>query len=246
MCTVSVIAIDDGYRLVHSRDEQRSRAPGLVPEIREAGPYQAVAPHDPDGGGTWVLGRDDGLTLAIMNVNPEPVPVLDRADLRSRGLIIPDLAALPADEIPGAVARLDAGLYAPFRLVMALKSLDQFRVTSWTWRRGTQIEVDSPATPVCWPSSGLGDSVVADRSPLFDEIVGADPTPAAQDGYHRHRWPGRGAASVLMSRADALTVSITTVEAGPGGVRMAYSAVGAERAVGEPGEVIEPGVIAVP
>lgn len=245
MCTVSVIATANGYRLVHSRDEQRTRAPGLAPEVRDAGPFRTVAPHDPDGGGTWVLGRSDGLTLAIMNVNPEPRPEFDRAKLRSRGLIIPELAPLPLDEIPVAVEELEAGEFAPFRLVAVVRPGCRVAIWSWTWRRGEQIELETPRPPVCWPTSGLGDSVVAARSPLFDEIMAGDPSPAAQNGYHRHRWEGRGAESVLMSRPDARTVSITTVEAGPRAVRMFYSAVGPEHAVGEPGVVGEPVVAAV-
>jgi hypothetical protein len=71
--------------------------------------------------------------------------------------------------------------------------------------------------PVCWASSGLGDSVVADRLPLFASMVEGTPTAAAQDAYHRHAWAGRGAASVWMSRADARTVSVTVVESFPGG-----------------------------
>lgn len=246
MCTVSVIATGDGYRLVHSRDEQRSRAPGLTPEVRKAGGFRVVAPHDPVGGGTWVLARDDGLTLAIMNVNPEPPPDLDLAALRSRGLIIPDLASLGVDEIAAAMADLDYSRYAPFRLIAAVRPGCRVRIETWTWAGAGEPRADTPKAPVCWSSSGLGDSVVAARGPLFEEIVGRDPTPAAQEGFHRNLWPGRGAESVLMSRQDARTVSLTAVESGPRGSRMAYSAVGDEKTVGEPGAILEQVVLSVP
>jgi hypothetical protein len=48
----------------------------------------------------------------------------------------------------------------------------------------------------------------------------------AQDAFHHHQWPGRGELSVLMSRADARTVSITTVEIGERRVWMEYLAAG--------------------
>ena len=247
MCTVSVIATDDGYRLVHSRDEQRDRTPGLPPEARRAGPFRTIAPHDPVGGGTWVLARDDGLTLAIMNVNPEPPPDPGHATRRSRGLIIPDLASLSVDEIHAAVDDLDFSRYAPFRLIAVIRPGCRVLIRSWVWSGSGQPESNTPKTPVCWASSGLGDSTVAARGPLFDEIVASDPTPAAQEGFHRHLWPGRGAESVLMSRPDARTVSLTTVDTGPRGARMSYATVADdERAVGEPGEILEPVVLTVP
>ncbi len=249
MCTVSIIATGDGYRLVHSRDEQRTREPGRPPEIRRAGPYRTIAPVDPEGGGTWVLARDDGLTVAIMNVNPEPPPGIDRASLRSRGLIIPDLAGRAADEIPDFMAALDVSRYAPFRLIAVARPGCRVRVQSWTWRGRGVLESSTPRPPVCWVSSGLGDSVVADRLPLFDEVVRTDPTPAAQEGFHRYLWPGRGAESVLMSRPDARTVSLTAVEAGPRGVRMLHSPVDESHGpggAGGPGEILEPVVVALP
>ncbi len=246
MCTVSVIATGDGYRLVHSRDEQRDRTPGLGPEVRRAGRFSTIAPHDPEGGGTWVLAREDGLTLAIMNVNPEPPLTLDRGVLRSRGLILPDLASCSVDEIPRAVAGLELGCYAPFRLIAVVRPGCRVRVQSWAWRGAGRLETETPKVPVCWASSGLGDSVVADRAGLFDEMVGREPSPVMQDGFHRHRWPGRGAASVLMSRPDARTVSLTAVESGPRGVRMLHWVVGAERSAGEPGEILDPEVLTLP
>ena len=60
MCTVSVIHLPNGgYRVVHSRDEQRSRAPGTTPKEHvlrapDGSPVRAWWPIDPDAGGTWV------------------------------------------------------------------------------------------------------------------------------------------------------------------------------------------------
>ena len=59
------------------------------------------------------------------------------------------------------------------------------------------------------------------RSELFARLVPAA-SPAAQDCFHAHRWPGAPGASVLMSREDAATVSITTVEAFARGFRLTY------------------------
>jgi hypothetical protein len=226
VCTVSIITVPGGLRLVHSRDEQRTRSPAEPPTRRRDHPLEVLSPRDPDAGGTWVAARADGLVLAVMNVNPTPPPPLDRATLRSRGLIIPALLALPASDIAPAVARLEPGLFAPFRLVASSPFTG---VSSWTWSGLGRLTHDNHTTPVCWPTSGLGDDLVARRLPLFEEMVAPAPSPAAQDAFHAHRWADlphpAGAQSVLMSRPDAQTVSITTIESAADAVRMAYRAV---------------------
>ena len=63
------------------------------------------------------------------------------------------------------------------------------------------------------------------RRRLFDQVFCADvDRAAAQDAFHRHVWPGKEYASVWMTRPEARTVSLTTVELGPQDVRMNYYA----------------------
>lgn len=160
----------------------------------------------------------------------------------SRGGIIPAVlsrvcvaeAGRVADEIVRAVGEMDLERYAPFRLV-ALEPLgadasanghgadgahwgrSQRRGLVAAWHRDGALRVDELADgPVCLASSGLGDAKVLGRIGLFrDEVVRAGATAAAQDRFHRHVWANSPETSVLMSRADARTVSITTVEVVP-------------------------------
>jgi hypothetical protein len=226
VCTVTVIAAGGALRLVHSRDEQRSRSPARPPAVFEIAGRRCVMPTDPDGGGSWVAAREDGVVLAVMNVNPEPGAEPDRGRLRSRGLIIPGLLGLEASAIGRAADGLEVGSFAPFRLVLARPGE---RPVAWTWRgqidREDGLEREEARAPACWATSGLGDSVASPRLPLFGAMLGEGGSSEDQDAFHRHRWSARGAASVLMSRADAQTVSITTIETGAGGVRMGYGAV---------------------
>lgn len=231
MCTISVISTRGGYRLVHNRDERRTRAPGEPPTVRTVGGLRVVSPRDAAAGGTWIAAREDGLTLAIMNVNPDDaVP----RGVRSRGLIVRDLADSGEADPADLVEALDLGQYSPFRLIVA--SREHGSVRSWTWRGQGVLESASVGPPACWATSGLGDSVVRARLPLFEEMVVAAPVAAAQDAFHRFTWPGRGPESVLMTRSDARTVSITTVEAGAVSVRMTY----AEIAPGEGAPSVRP------
>lgn len=211
---------------MHSRDEQRSRSAGLAPTEWTAAGYRLLSPRDPDAGGTWIACRDDGAILAVMNRNPEPAPDLRDRALRSRGLLLERLAGLPAAELASGLRELDASEYAPFRAFVVPPVATAGGPTVWAaeWTAGAPDQAASRegadrhpiitehALPACWVSSGLGDSFVRDRLPLFEQLVAPDPTPEAQDAYHRHAWPERGVPSVLMSRRDARTVSITVAE----------------------------------
>jgi len=206
-------------RLVHSRDERHGRSPADPPAWRDAGRgRRAIWPRDPDGGGTWIAARDDGLVLAIMNVNPTPPPAQESSRLRSRGAIIPALIEADLEEIEGQMVEMNAAAFAPFRLVATLSTTPEIR--SWTWRGTGNVKRAVAATPACWATSGLGDEAVAPRLELFEEMLARDPMPETQDAFHRHRWHDRPEISVLMERADARTVSITTVDL-PGAERPA-------------------------
>jgi hypothetical protein len=213
MCTVTVIGIESGYRLLHARDEQRSRRPGIAPAWRTlASGRRAIWPTDADAGGTWVAARDDGVVLALLNRN---IPPNGRPDpTRSRGDIIPALIDL---QTPALMLKHLAG--------MDLRGVSPFRLlTVGSSGHGTVVTFDGLALsepllsgpPICLASSGLGDERVQVRLPLFATMMGDAPSPAQQDAFHKHRWDDRPEVSVLMSRADARTVSITTIEVGVG------------------------------
>lgn len=209
MCTLTVIPTPSGPRLVHSRDERRTRAPAIAPAWRGLpSGRRAIWPTDPDAGGTWIAARDDGAVLGILNYN---IPPNGRpAPTRSRGAVIP--ALIDATDAAGAMeqlADLDLLATAPFRL-LALDPDGSAMLAAWDGLSQATPRVLRP--PFCLVSSGLGDDRVRPRLPLFDELVLPNPTPSAQDAFHRHRWDDRPEISVLMSRRDARTVSITTVE----------------------------------
>lgn len=217
MCTVSVIQTPAGVRVVHSRDELRSRSPALPPAWRTLGSgRRALWPTDPDAGGTWVAVRDDGLVLALLNRN---IPPNGRpAPTRSRGGLIPALIDLDdAGAVSQGLAGLDLAGTAPFRLLTAEPG-GPVRLATWDGLWLAQAGVLAP--PLCLASSGLGDERVRGRLPLFERLVASDPTPGAQDAFHRHRWDDAPELSVLMSRRDARTVSITTIEPEPAGPAM--------------------------
>ncbi len=225
MCTLSIISVaaqadvgPRGMRVVFSRDEDRRRPAALAPRWRSLGQghraTRAIWPTDPLGGGTWIAAADSGLVLCLLNLNLEPPPVLPQT-LLSRGRVIPML--LTADGAAAAIAslqNLDLDRFAPFRLVAAEASSDGVLVASWD---RASLTLTRQANPACLVSSGLGDSSVQCRTRVFeDALAQGGPTPEVQDRFHLHAWPNHPELSVLMSRPDARTVSITKVELIPG------------------------------
>lgn len=226
MCTVSIIPspLHDasrsrsiGFRLVCNRDERWERADASVPRWREiegeAG--RAIWPADGEAGGTWVAADQNGLTLCLLNRNTIPPTQLPTAGLQSRGRIIPML--LPegtGDAVSRAAGDLDLEAFAPFRLIAVDPHAPRDRfIHEIVWDRKAFTARAHPIAPICFASSGLGDDRVLVRLDLFESmVVGSGATPEAQDLFHGHSWADRPEISVLMTRSEARTVSMTHVE----------------------------------
>ena len=229
-------------RVVFSRDEQHTRAPGRAPAAIIRGARRVILPRDPDAGGTWIAANDAGVVCALLNVHTSPrawetCPTRGNgaapADhdppvhvFRTRGLVIDDvIEATTAAAAYRRAETLDTRAFRPFRLLVFDPHLLWMEAV-WTGERFLRT-LRRLGAPVLRTSSGLGDArVIRPRRRLFDAMITGRSTAlaGAQDRFHRHQWPGREELSVLMTRADARTVSITTVEVGDQGVRMTYDA----------------------
>lgn len=217
-----------GYRVVCNRDEQRERPPAAPPRwhpLSGARPGRALWPIDTQAGGTWIAAAEHGLTLCLLNLNPDVPPDLSAVPgLVSRGMVIP--ALIGQADAPSAVKalnRLTLGRFAPFRLLAVDFPWDAAatgpagaRVIEAAWdRRRVEIR-QHHAGPVCLASSGLGDTRVQGRVSLFRQMLGeSGSTAAMQDQFHDHVWPERPEISVRMSRPEARTVSVTALEVEP-------------------------------
>jgi uncharacterized protein with NRDE domain len=218
-----------GFRLACNRDEQRTRPLALPPRVSAVGAVRAVCPTDPQSGGTWIAVNDAGLALTLLNrtdrsaaVAPEPTPA------RSRGEIIPHLAAATGlTEVYGALRRLSPSLYDGFQLVAVHAREYLVGISDRSVIRFTSGQLDRP---LMFTSSALGDRD-ADRvrRPVFESLVCRSRDPLeGQRHFHDHRWPGCPAFSIRMRRADARTVSRSTVTVDTSGAWLAYEAL-AER-----------------
>lgn len=213
MCTVSIIPLASDLRFVINRDEKRDRPDAARPQIvpLEDGGL-AVWPIDEQGGGTWVAATSAGVVFGLLNGNPRPYPQLPPpARLISRGLVIPSLvsATSAVDAVHALENAVELDRLAPFRLVVA----DRWAIADAVWDR-TRLTINTRAVaPVCYVSSGLGDERVAPRLELWQSMVASGLSmEQAQENFHRHQWPDRPQISVMMSRPDARTVSVTRID----------------------------------
>ncbi len=217
MCTLTVIPLRSGshgdpvgYRVATNRDESRMRAPALAPRPAIVSGVRALWPVDGHAGGTWIAANDRGVTLSLLNVNLSRPPALPQRP-KTRGAIIPALSdAATAQEAGRRLQDSELAHFAPFRMV----AFDVEDIIEVRWD-GDRVAVRRSAlAPACFVSSGLGDHLVEPRLGLFASLL-ADGrlTPEDQDAFHRHVWADRPEISVMMSRADARTVSTTIVEA---------------------------------
>lgn len=234
MCTLSIIQIPDsdgksGYRLIHSRDEQRSRGRAYPPAWRtlESG-SRVIHPTDSDAGGTWIVGSKSGATTGVlnyqMNGRSNPGATQSRGDIPLALIAEPDLTSMLV-----LLKEMDLSVYACFTAFGIMHTPEGLRVMIAQWD-GQALFVVRDGTedfePVVVASSGLGDEHVQVRVPLFGELVASaslgDEQAEAQDAFTMHRWDDCPEYSVLMSRRDARTVSITLIEVDESGLEMSY------------------------
>ncbi|MBL0870947.1 MAG: NRDE family protein [Phycisphaerales bacterium] len=234
MCTLTIIpalAHHSPARLVMSRDEQRSRARALPPRIIEPGPHanvpHRIMPTDPQSGGTWIALNSAGLVFALLNVNP-PADVAAPRTARptfSRGVIIPHISThTTLNRAASAALALDFDRFPPFRLIIT-DGTQLIELVS-SINGPTLHHTPNLSAPFFATSSGLGDHHVDQpRRDLFNQLItSAKPVdrPEAQAAFHLSVFNQAPQISVLMSRPDASTVSITAVDLHPTRLVMRY------------------------
>lgn len=226
MCTVTAVRhpADSAshqaasLRIVVNRDEQRTRPGSEGPFRFQTGPLTSVMPIDPLSGGTWMGCNNAGLAVVLLNMSPGRSPHTPRPGDKSRGSIVPTLlAAASIAEATDLAATLPAHAFPPFRLLLA--TTEHYALLSACRDLVRPFDSGRLDRPLMLTSSGLGDDIVLPhRNELFSQLLKSSTSPShacvtadAQDRFHRTTHSQRPELGVLMHRADARTVSITTL-----------------------------------
>jgi hypothetical protein len=221
VCTVSIVPLADGFRLMCNRDEQHARPGAQPPRWVGTGRTAALMPTDPQGGGSWVAVTADGFAVTLLNrLSPNGAAVSQPK--QSRGELVTSLvSAGELDALLDAVHSIDPARYRAFQLV-AVAGPRVLTATS----DGARLEstIRTLDRPVVFTSSSLGDTTAERmRVPLFEAlVVHADDPLKGQREFHAHRWPRCSTFSVLMCRSDARTVSRATIDVRAGMASLAY------------------------
>ena len=225
MCTVTWLREASGYRLFFNRDELRSRleaepprqAEGLAPDGEAVG---FLAPVDGDHGGTWIAANEHGVTVGLVN-GYRRADASAPADVRSRGLLVRDLAACrTVREVEAALGDVDPGRYRSFRL-LAVSPADRLMLAEWDRVSLTVTRDAEERIPLI--SSAFEESEVgAKRRTEYARGVGERPDAEKLTAYHRSHANGPSAFSVCMHRPEAVTRSFTRVHVDAESVTMVY------------------------
>jgi len=224
MCTATWWTGFDGYELFFNRDELRTRAAGMDPEIFAVEGVRYLAPTDATAGGTWVYVNEYGVSGCLINQYPrfanDPGP-----NARSRGLLLRELAdCASTEEAADRLHRADLSRYQGF-LILVLspdQTAESFRWDTVALSHGVDAAQAQPFTS----SSALPDEVMRVRRYRFAELIrqcGGNPRPEDLRSFHLDHDPESGVHSVFMSRPDAETVSLTHVVVDSNQVTLEYA-----------------------
>jgi hypothetical protein len=221
MCTVSIVPLAEGFRLMCNRDEQHTRPAAQPPRWVSTGRAEAIMPVDPQGGGSWIAVTAGGFAVALLNRASRDLPA-EGQPKHSRGELVTSLVSAGGiDAFIDAVQQIDPARYRAFQLVAVAGATI---VTATSDGAGIETATRSLHRPVVFTSSSLGDSAAERmRLPLFEAlVVHADDPLKGQREFHAHRWPRCSTFSVLMCRSDARTVSRSTIDVRAGVASFAY------------------------
>ena len=234
MCTVTFMPRPTGYCLAMNRDEKRTRAKGIPPELKNHHGRVMVYPSEPSGG-TWIALNDNGVSFALVNW----YSVTDKAkgNVVSRGVIIPSLGEADSPALANAgLAPLPLDRINPFRLVGVFPVSRQ--IIEWCWDLKQLTRKRHRWRAQQWISSGFDEpnaQKVRSKTFRLAQTQRSSGTIGWLRRLHRSHSPHPGPFSTCMHRQDAATVSYTELCVFGNRARLCYSCVapccGAELAV---------------
>jgi hypothetical protein len=222
MCTLTFVPTKDGYVAGMNRDEKLTRSRAIPPKRSDFPGATALFPRE-DSGGTWIGCNRHGNLLALLNWN-DVEPRVDGKNLRSRGVLIPEL--IGRDDLAdthACYARLDLDGVSPFRLIGAF--LRESFIVEWRWDGLRLQELEFAWRKRHWFSSSVSDVLAQrERGRACQKAEGHGSLEPASwvRNLHQSHDPVPGPFSICVHRKDAATVSYTEVRCNEEGISMSY------------------------
>jgi hypothetical protein len=220
MCTVTYLPSSSGYFLTSNRDEKNTRARAFLPSVHQVNGIPLIFPKDADAGGTWIVLKENGDALCLLNGAFENFISKDFYKT-SRGRIVLDIAI--TDNFIQSFAEINLLDTAPFTLVVINnKQLFECR---WDGERKYCKLLDNDVSHI-WSSATLYDAAQQDkRKNWFKQWQKNNEVPTQKDLFHFHTNTGDGNMEddLIMNRNDTyFTVSITGIAVNNNDCQMQY------------------------
>ncbi len=221
MCTVTYIPSATGYYLTSNRDEKITRKTAVLPAEYTEGDIKLIYPKDADAGGTWIVLKENGDSLCLLNGAFDNF--IDAGQYTvSRGKTVLQIAA--AYNMVQAFTETDFLQTAPFTLILVNDS----KLFECRWDRLQKFcKVLDDAQPHIWSSATLYDKAQQQlRKNWFAVWLKNNTVPSWYEIYNFHKNTGDGNAeyNLVMNRNGKLfTVSITGIAVHPAACLMQYA-----------------------
>lgn len=223
MCTVSWCNQPDGYTLFFNRDESRKRPAAIPPDEKSIRGTRILSPTDPEGGGTWLLINQTGLSLGLLNyyearVNYQP------PNRKSRGLLPLKFAPYgELSELKRALEKTDFSHYPPLHF-LAVDTQSRSLLMTWDGQNKSFSNPRGRDLPISTSSFATQNVAAARKAEFCKQLALASDPVEALEAFHTNAAPGPATHAALMSRPDAKTVSVTRIYVSANRVHMRYQA----------------------
>jgi hypothetical protein len=209
MCTVTYVPVKQGYFLTSNRDEKHTRSKALYPQQYFINNASLLFPKDADAGGTWIVLKENGDSLCLLNGAFENYEHTNKYTL-SRGQVVLQIAS--SITMIDNFDEIDLINTAPFTLIIV--SNGKLYECRWDREKKHCKSLDDTTSHI-WSSATLYDySQQQKRKRWFDEWSKENKQPGMYNLFHFHKNTGDGDIEndLIMNRNNKLfTVSITGI-----------------------------------
>jgi uncharacterized protein with NRDE domain len=209
--------------LFFNRDESRQRELALAPEADELKETKFLSPKDPQGGGTWLLVNEHGISLGLLNYYEAEV-FYQPTHRQSRGqlpLKFSNCSSLA--EVETALNKEGFTPYPPFHF-LSIEASGKAMLLTWDGKEKQSSYIGASDLPLSTSSFKTDEVLAARRNHFAKTVAKAEDQVAAMESFHTSPQPEPSTYSTLMTRPDAKTMSICKIDVDGSAVTMNYRA----------------------
>ncbi|MEQ1555107.1 MAG: NRDE family protein [Ferruginibacter sp.] len=210
MCTVTFVPSTTGYYLTSNRDEKNTRSIAIHPTEYTIDDAKYIFPKDEDAGGTWIVLKENGDSLCLLNGALEPF--VDNGQYKiSRGKIV--LQIITSNNLLQKYNTISLYEVAPFTLILLQNN--ELYECRWDGSHKNITQLDNTKKHI-WSSATLyNNKQQQKRKDWFNEWQKVTHNPTQKDllNFHTNTSGNNVEDDLIMNRNNKyFTVSVTGIE----------------------------------